>query len=237
MSGSLKDLDYSVSKLNKIVPNNLQEILDNKSDINHNHNSLYFLKNEVGELLDEKVDKVNGKELSTNDFTDELKERLEQDYNTISLLTVYPIGSIYISVASTNPNLLFGGTWASFAAGKVLVGLDISQSEFNTIEEIGGSKTQTLTTSQLPSHTHIQNAHTHTINDDGHTHAVSVYGIGAATSVAGAATGGPIDVDTQSNTTGITINSTTSTNQNTGSGLPHNNLQPYIVVYMFKRTA
>ncbi len=77
MSGSLKDLDYLVSKLRKIVPVNLQEILDNKSDITHNHNTAYYLKSEIDELLNEKVDSVQGKQLSTNDFTNVLKDKLD----------------------------------------------------------------------------------------------------------------------------------------------------------------
>lgn len=77
MSGSLKDLDYLINKLRKIVPVNLQEILDSKSEIGHNHNTIYYLKNEIDELLNEKVDIVVGKQLSTNDFTNALKEKLD----------------------------------------------------------------------------------------------------------------------------------------------------------------
>jgi len=51
MSGSLKDLDYLVSKLRKIVPVNLQEILDSKSEIGHNHNTIYYLKSEIDNLI------------------------------------------------------------------------------------------------------------------------------------------------------------------------------------------
>ena len=53
---------------------------------------------------------------------------------------MYPIGSIYISVNSTNPSKWFGGTWAAWGTGRVPVGVDTSQTEFNTVEKTGGSK-------------------------------------------------------------------------------------------------
>ena len=67
----------------------------------------------------------------------------------ISLSDVYPVGSIYINAAvATKPGTLLGfGTWAAFGAGRVMVGIDAAQTEFDTLEETGGAKTHTLTTS------------------------------------------------------------------------------------------
>lgn len=150
--------------------------------------------------------------------------------------TIYPVGSIYISTVSTNPATLFGrGTWVAFGAGKTLVGLDSSDADFDTVEETGGEKTHTLTTAEMPSHTHTQNSHNHSQN--AHTHTV----YGNVSCVAGsqirdpAASSGTANVTTGSTT--ATNNATTATNKNTGGGDAHNNLQPYIVTYMFKRTA
>ena len=53
---------------------------------------------------------------------------------------IYPIGSIYMSVNSTNPNIYFGGTWETWGTGRVPVGVDTSQTEFATVEKTGGSK-------------------------------------------------------------------------------------------------
>lgn len=53
---------------------------------------------------------------------------------------VYPIGSIYISVNNTNPSKWFGGTWVTWGTGRVPVGVDTSQTEFNVVEKTGGSK-------------------------------------------------------------------------------------------------
>ena len=68
---------------------------------------------------------------------------------------IYPIGSIYISTVNTNPGTLFGiGTWERYGNGKALVGVDESDSNFNSVEKSGGSSNITLTTDQIPSHTH-----------------------------------------------------------------------------------
>lgn len=120
---------------------------------------------------------------------------------------VYPVGSIYMNASvSTNPATLLGfGTWVAFGAGKVIVGLDSTDTDFDTAEETGGAKTHTLTTSEIPSHTHSLS----TSDNPGGTGAIEVAG-GAPTS--------------------------TQTTQATGGGGAHNNLQPYIVAYMWKRT-
>lgn len=121
---------------------------------------------------------------------------------------VYPVGSVYINASvSTNPATLLGfGTWIAFGAGRVMVGLDSTDTDFDSAEETGGAKTHTLTTSEIPSHTHTLD----TSDNPGGTGAIEVAG-GAPTS--------------------------TQTTQSTGGGQAHNNLQPYIVVYMWKRTA
>ena len=193
----------------------------------------------------------------------------------------FPVGSVFISVVSTNPNTLLGyGTWAAFGAGKVLVGLDSGDADFDTVEETGGAKTHTLTTGELPSHTHTQNSHNHTQDShnhtqDAHTHTQNSHNhtqdphthilTGGATddtaapfpgpdaanaATAFASTGISNTTATNQATTAVNQNTTatnqtatatnqaaTATNQNTGGDGAHNNLQPYIVVYMWKRTA
>ena len=128
----------------------------------------------------------------------------------------YPVGSIYTSIVATNPATLLGvGTWAAFGAGKVMVGIDSGDTDFDTAEETGGAKTDshTLTTSEIPSHTHtLQGVRT----DDG---SGSVSGVNNLVS----------NYKAQS----------TQTTQSTGGGGAHTHdiVQPYIVVYMWKRTA
>lgn len=62
--------------------------------------------------------------------------------NGVQLMTTvpYPIGAIYLSVDNTNPSKLFGGTWEQIAKGRTLVGVDTSDTDFNTVKKTGGSK-------------------------------------------------------------------------------------------------
>lgn len=142
----------------------------------------------------------------------------------------FPVGSVFIAVVSTNPGTLLGyGTWSAFATGRMLIGLDSGDADFDTVEETGGAKTHTLAVNNLP-------AHNHSVTDPGHTHLTQRYPTATGTS-----SGFTIDTSmsgtladntlpTKSATTGITIG-------NTGSGNAVNHMPPYIAVYMWKRTA
>lgn len=133
---------------------------------------------------------------------DELKE-----WKDNWLDTVYPIGSIYISINSTNPEDIFGGAWMPWGSGRVPVGIDINDSDFNTIEKTGGEKTHTLTVYEMPSHSHSIN----TANGQGNME-----------------WGYQFSYDKHnSGYNGIM--------QQVGGSQPHNNLQPYITCYMWKR--
>lgn len=171
----------------------------------------------------------------------------------VTMGDVYPVGSIYTSVVSTNPATLLGvGTWSAFGTGRTIVGIDTGDTNFDTVEETGGAKTHTLITAEIPSHTHVQDAHTHT--QDAHTHTQDAHSHvqGVNSAITGGLSGYTPDTSTNTrvdsgystaNTTAVNQNATatnqntTATNQNTGGGGAHNNLQPYIVVYMWKRTA
>ena len=88
--------------------------------------------------------------LATHSLTTELGEINANIASTV-LNLVYPVGSIYISVSSTNPSTFIGGTWQSFGTGRTLVGVDTSQTEFNTVQKTGGSK-------YMQAHTHRKNS-------------------------------------------------------------------------------
>ena len=76
----------------------------------------------------------------------------------------FPVGSVFIAVVATNPATLLGyGTWSAIAAGRMLVGLNSGDVDFDTAEETGGAKTHALTTAEIPAHTHTQNAHDHVL--------------------------------------------------------------------------
>lgn len=120
---------------------------------------------------------------------------------------VYPVGSIYISIVATNPATLFGlGTWVAFGTGRILVGIDTGDVDFDTVEETGGAKTHKHSVDVLSTISGIPSATidvvtllgTDAVGDGTHTHNVDP---------------APVDSAIVSN------------------------VMPYIVVYMFKRTA
>ena len=147
---------------------------------------------------------------------------------TAFLASMYPVGSIYTSTASTNPNTLFGfGTWVAFGAGRVMLG----DGGGFTAGATGGSADAIV----------VSHTHTATVTDPGHVHRQQNGGMdNGASSFDGdfmAGNRNPISLrdgryDTQSKTTGITV-----ANSTTGSSGTNANLQPYIVVYMWNRTA
>lgn len=126
---------------------------------------------------------------------------------------LYPVGSIYMSVNNTNPSTFFGGTWEAWGAGKVPVGVDTSDTNFSTVEQTGGEKQHTLTIAEMPAHNHTIPC-TPTANDGSEP----TY---QAAQVNAEATGNHNSI--------VAVSS--------GGGSPHNNLQPYITCYMWKRTA
>ena len=73
----------------------------------------------------------------------------------VSILQAYPVGSIYMSVVETNPAELFGGTWEAIAPGRVLIGAGEYSSSVNySAGDKGGVRSKTLTSSNIPKHTH-----------------------------------------------------------------------------------
>jgi hypothetical protein len=149
---------------------------------------------------------------------------------TAALAAVYPVGSIYINAASsTNPATLMGfGTWEAFGAGKVIVGLDAGDALFDTLEETGGSKDAVV----------VSHAHTATsaVTDSGHIHSLPrANGNGtSATNINGGGDGSATTQNTNSATTGITVATTVNSAGVSGTNA---NVQPFIVVKMWKRTA
>lgn len=119
----------------------------------------------------------------------------------------FPIGSVYIAIIDTDPATLLGyGTWSRIAEGQCLVGLKSTDTDFDKVEKTGGTKTHTLSLTEIPAHNH------------------EAYGLKPP--------GGDnsrIDVGSGAG------NRTPCYTANTGGGGAHNNLQPYFVVYIWKR--
>ena len=127
---------------------------------------------------------------------------------------IHPVGIILEttqqSTAAAFESAIGFGTWEAYGSGRVTVAIDSGQTEFDTLGETGGAKTHTLTTSEIPAH----------------THSYTNPNIGTAPN---AGVGGSDSMNFP------TANGGTTTS--TGGGSAHNNLQPYIVVYRYRRTA
>mgnify|MGYP003676734940 CR=1 FL=1 len=131
----------------------------------------------------------------------------------------YPVGSVFIAVVSTNPSSLLGfGSWSAFGTGRMLIGIDSSDSDFNAVEETGGAKTHTIAQTNLPDLTlkttefvKIEETPESAPNGSGTGNKGSSSGSGAAYNKADVETG--------------------------GDGTAINHMPPFIAVYMWKRTA
>lgn len=167
-----------------------------------NQNDLTVIKEDISQLqtettqLNDDVTMLMGAFTSVTDLTKQL------------FLLMHRVGDIIFSTSDENPSTIYGGTWVAWGKGQVPVGVDTSDSDFNTVEKTGGEKEHTLTVDEMPSHKH----------DFGQQFA------------------------TTSNLSGeygyyMIAGTQTDVIKNTGGNQPHNNLQPYITCYMWKRTA
>lgn len=167
-----------------------------------NQNDLTVIKEDISQLqtetthLNDDVTRLRGAFTSVTDLTKQL------------FLLMHRVGDIIFSTSDENPSTIYGGTWVAWGKGQVPVGVDTSDSDFNTVEKTGGEKEHTLTVDEMPSHKH----------DFGQQF--------ATTSSLSGAYGYYMIAGTQ-----------TDVIKNTGGNQPHNNLQPYITCYMWKRIA
>jgi hypothetical protein len=183
---------------------------------------------------------------------------------------MWPVGSVFISVVATNPADLIGfGTWQAIGAGRVLVGVDASDSDFNTVEETGGAKTVaaagTVAAPTISGSTANESAHTHSVTSNvtvgdhpAHTHDFTQDAneatpnlVAEDTTAAGVAASGTTGDPSATLSHTVTNNAVTS-----GAGSAHSHgagtlaasapaftgtatsvVQPYLTVYMWKRTA
>lgn len=166
-------------------------------------------------------------------------------YNTISthpfLDIVYPVGAIYLSTVNTNPGTLFGGTWAQIKDRFLLAAGDTY-----TAGGTGGAATVTLSKANMPAHTHARGTMeikgTFRLNDDGSNAGLDApsSGTGAITAVSGTGTGSDVDGSGWAVTKGFDFQASknwTGATSSEGSGTAHENMPPYLTVYVWKRTA
>jgi hypothetical protein len=137
-------------------------------------------------------------------------QRIDETIDYLKSLCPFPVGAIYASVSGANPSTLWvGTTWDAWGSGRVPVGVSTNDTDFNTVEKTGGAKTHTLTIAQMPSHDHAPppGGHWSTGWHNGRR-------VGETTASYDGGVGNVLP---------------------TGGGEAHNNLQPYITCYMWRR--
>jgi microcystin-dependent protein len=176
----------------------------------------------------------------------------------------YPVGSIFMSTIATDPATQLGvGTWQAWGTGRVPVAVDPAQPEFDVTEKTGGEKTHLLTAGEMPGHTHAGPNHDHDMSHDhgpattssagdhehtalGNTTAGQDVGTYARGAISGRADDGGALINAAGAHThtfdvpywgGRTGGGGTGNTGSAGGNGAHNNLQPYITCYMWKRTA
>ena len=150
-------------------------------------------------------------------------------FRSPSLLDIYPIGSIYMNTNNVNPQSIFGGVWQKIE-GRFLLG----SSDDYTLGLLGGEATHTLKTEEMPSHTHTQASCT---NPGNHKHSISTWYNGQSGTTQTVEGWGTKKHEKYHYTGDAGSHIHTITLNNTGGEQAHNNMPPYLVVNMWKRTA
>ena len=197
---------------------------------------------EVDEVVDNEI--VNQLiDAATPSIVDQAVARSDSHLST-TINRIFPIGSVYITTTGTNPGGFIGGTWVSLGSGRTLVGVDTSDTDFNTPKKTGGEKTHTLTTSEIPEHNH---AHSHNVGYSSTSpltdsriysgHVDDPEGTDHYVLTAANGQGGNGILDIQKTSAVGNPLTTWPDSTNAGGGQAHNNVQPYITVYFWERTA
>ena len=132
----------------------------------------------------------------------------------LTLDDVYPVGSIYFTASAVSPNTSIGGSWIRYAEGKCFFGVDDNDTDF-ALETTGGVKEVVLTEAQMPSHSHTLDDFVRAVQSNGAIYHNDFQKVPK-----------PIGITTLANTTDAT-----------GGGQAHENLPPYIAIYIWKRTS
>jgi hypothetical protein len=172
-------------------------------------NGTSIVNNNVANIITETPYNATTNKIATKSDIPTNVSSLNNDSNFTTLLDVYPVGSIYMSVNSTSPSSLFGGTWVQIQ-DTFLLACGNTYSAGST----GGEASHTLTINEIPSHAHTTTAQGHSAREAGYVYRTS---------------GENFDI--------VSAGFAVETPGSVGGGQAHNNLPPYLAIYVWKRTA
>lgn len=230
------DRGGTIERIDKIaetgVTDTLRITLDDGSYVDFDVNNTVD-EEKVELIIDEKTPSIVSQ---ANNYTD---TQLSGIINTI-----FPVGTIYMSANSANPSTYLGGTWEAWGSGRVPIGVNTNDSDFNTVEKTGGNKSNTytpsgtvgdhtLTVAEMPAHTHGEpTGSTNGFATFSQTETAQDTGVGFMSDQSGAMY--------HAGYAGLTESAGGNEAHNhsfTGSGQSISTIQPYITCYMWKRTA
>lgn len=229
----IKNIQGNNNKLTIVKGNDVSSIIN----IDNVPNAIKATQDSRGQKIDTTY--IKNISVSDNTLTVYKGDDSATNLDIISFDQIYPIGAIYMSTVSTNPATLFKiGNWEALPAGRVLLAQGTSTWGVNySAGSTGGEDKHTLTVSESAPHNHTGNA---TTSGSTHTHALTMRASHGKSGNGGVPRFGDGDVWSDYKTQNLSAageHSHAITINNSGGGQAHNNMQPYLSVYMWKRTS
>lgn len=229
----IKNIQGNNNKLTIVKGNDVSSIIN----IDNVPNAIKATQDSRGQKIDTTY--IKNISVSDNTLTVYKGDGSATNLDIISFDQIYPIGAIYISTVSTNPAILFKiGNWEALPAGRVLLAQGTSTWGVNySAGSTGGEDKHTLTVSESASHNHTGSA---TTSGSTHTHALTMQASHGKSGNGGVPRFSDGDMWSAYKTQNLSAageHSHAITINNSGGGQAHNNMQPYLSVYMWKRTS
>lgn len=229
----IKNIQGNNNKLTIVKGNDVSSIIN----IDNVPNAIKATQDSRGQKIDTTY--IKNISVSDNTLTVYKGDGSATNLDIISFDQIYPIGAIYMSTVSTNPATLFKiGNWEALPAGRVLLAQGTSTWGVNySAGSTGGEDKHTLTVSESAPHNHTGSA---TTSGSTHTHALTMQASHGKSGNGGVPRFSDGDMWSAYKTQNLSAageHSHAITINNSGGGQAHNNMQPYLSVYMWKRTS
>lgn len=229
----IKNIQGNNNKLTIVKGNDVSSIIN----IDNVPNAIKATQDSRGQKIDTTY--IKNISVSDNTLTVYKGDGSATNLDIISFDQIYPIGAIYMSTVSTNPATLFKiGNWEALPAGRVLLAQGTSTWGVNySAGSTGGEDKHTLTVSESAPHNHTGSA---TTSGSTHTHALTMRASHGESGNGGVPRFSDGDIWSDYKTQNLSAageHSHAITINNSGGGQAHNNMQPYLSVYMWKRTS